>query len=184
MIAAHAGCPRGLGAWFMRRALLAAERPALSFEGTTWHYGELAERIARLAAVLRARGIRPGDRVGFLGFNHPDFITTFVATAQAGGIFVPLNFRLTEAELSFIVNDAGIDVLLVCAEHVDLIESIRDGLPSRHCIAVDEPAHGWPGLQHLLAAATPDFAQAAVAEDDVAAIFYTSGTTGHPKGRC
>ncbi|RJF90136.1 long-chain-fatty-acid--CoA ligase [Oleomonas cavernae] len=176
MIDARKGSPRGLAAWFMRRAHLSADRPALTFEGITWRYGVLADRIARLAAVLRAGGVGPGDRVGFLGFNHPDFITTLVATAHVGGIFVPLNFRLTGAELGYIINDAGIHTLLVCREHLELIEGVQD-LPSvRQFIAVDG------GLDALMTAALPDDDQAAVDEHDVAAIFYTSGTTGRPKG--
>src|SRR5215472_2194517 len=64
----------GLGNWLYRRALRTPHRKALTFEGTTWTYGELQDRIDHLASALRAHGVCRGDRVGFLGFNQPRFL--------------------------------------------------------------------------------------------------------------
>src|SRR3954464_1944752 len=96
-----------LGNWFAQRAIRSPERRALSYEGRTLNYGQLLERVDRLAAGLRGLGACHGDRVGYLGLNHPAFLETMLAAVRLGAIFVPLNFRLTGPELSFIVGDAG-----------------------------------------------------------------------------
>src|SRR5215472_2499538 len=79
----------GLGNWLYRRALRTPHRKALTFECTTWTYGELQDRIDHLASALRAHGVCRGDRVGFLGFNQPPFLETLFAAARLGAIFVP-----------------------------------------------------------------------------------------------
>ena len=76
---------------------------AIIFEGKTTTYGEFAMRVRKLAGLLRNRGVCVGDRVGFLGFNQPGFIETMFATISLGAVFVPLNFRLTGEELTFII---------------------------------------------------------------------------------
>ena len=88
-----------LGNWFAQRARRSPHRRALTFEGTTWTYGEMQDRIDRLAGGLRAHGVNHGDRVAFLGLNQPAFFETMFAAARLGAIFVPLNFRLTGPEL-------------------------------------------------------------------------------------
>ena len=67
--------------------------------------------------MLREGGIREGDRVGYLGLNHPAFLETMFAAARLGAIFVPLNFRLTGAELEFIINDAGCHTMVADSDH-------------------------------------------------------------------
>src|ERR1700722_18068268 len=122
----------GLGNWLYQRALRTPKRPALTFEGTTWTYAELQQRIDRLASALRANGVCQGDRVGFLGFNQPAFLETLFAAARLGAIFVPLNYRLTGPELSYIIRDAGIHTLIVAPPHQLLIDPVRGDLPCRH----------------------------------------------------
>ena len=93
----------GLGNWLYQRALRTPHRKALTFEGTTWTYAQLQDRIDRFASAFRANGVCQGDRVGFLGFNQPAFLETLFAAARLGAIFVPLNYRLTGPELSYII---------------------------------------------------------------------------------
>ena len=85
----------GLGNRLYQRARRTPHRKALTFEGTTWTYAQIQDRIDRLASALRANGICQGDRVGFLGLNQPAFLETLFAAARLGAIFVPLNNRLT-----------------------------------------------------------------------------------------
>jgi fatty-acyl-CoA synthase len=172
----------GLGNWLYQRALRTPHRKALTFEGRTWTYAEMRERIDRLAAALRADGVCRGDRVGFLGLNQPAFLETMFAAARLGAVFVPLNFRLTGPELSYIINDAGVHTLVVDAAHRALIDSIRADLPCRRFWSAEAAVDGWPAASELLAAHAPLATGEAVAEDDVAIIMYTSGTTGRPKG--
>src|SRR3954452_7807914 len=120
-----------LGRWLAERAKRSPNRRALTFEGTTWTYRELQERVDGLAAALQALGVCHGDRVGFLGLNQPAFLETMLGAARLGAIFVPLNFRLTGPELTFIIGDAGIHTLVVDADYQGLIEEIQPQLPVR-----------------------------------------------------
>lgn len=171
-----------LGNWLFQRSLRTPNRRALTFEGATWTYGQMQERIDRLAGALKASGVCRGDRVAFIGFNQPAFFETMFAAARLGGIFVPLNFRLTGPELDYIINDAGVHTLIADSSHRGVIDSIRGTLPCRGYLSADIDAEGWTAL----AAFTRDHAALDRAEhiaaDEVAIIMYTSGTTGRPKG--
>ncbi len=171
-----------LGNWLVQRSRRSPHRRALTFEDVTWTYGELQERIDRLAAGLRAHGVNHGDRVAFLGLNQPAFFEVMFAAARLGAIFVPLNFRLTGAELTYIINDAGVHTLVADAAHRAVIDGIRADLPCRHYLAADEAAEGWPSIATVAMHAAPLGEAEPVDADEVAVIMYTSGTTGRPKG--
>ena len=176
----------GLGNWMYQRALRTPERKALSFEGQTWTYAQLQDRIDRLASALKEQGLCKGDRVGFLGLNQPAFFETLFAAARLGAIFVPLNFRLTGPELDYVINDAGLQSLVVDAPHRALIDGLRERLPVRRYWAAEQAAaqtvNGWLSLPDAIATHTPLAAGVPVDGEDVAVIMYTSGTTGRPKG--
>jgi fatty-acyl-CoA synthase len=157
-----------LGGWFAARAARSPNRRALTFEGVTWTYAEMLLRIDRMAVCLQEGGVRHGDRVAFLGLNQPAFFETMFGAVRLGAIFVPLNFRLTTAELAFIIEDAGVHTLVVDSAHRNLVEGIQ---VRRLLSAEADRTTGIP-----LAAPDP------VAPDEVAVIMYTSGTTGRPKG--
>ncbi len=160
-----------LGNWFAARSQRSPHRRALSFEGTTWTFAQMQDRIDRLAVAFRTGGVCRGDRVGFLGLNQPAFFLTMFAASRLGAIFVPLNFRLTGPELSFIINDAGIHSLVIDELHQPVIDGIRAELPCHRYLAAE-----------ALPEAEPLVAPEPMAEDEVALIMYTSGTTGRPKG--
>jgi fatty-acyl-CoA synthase len=180
-----------LGGWFEQRTKLTPHRRCLTFEGETRTYATMLERIEATTAALRFGGVRHGDRVAYLGLNHPAFFETMFASARLGAIFVPLNFRLTGPELSFIVNDAGVHTLVVDDLHRGLIDAVRDELPCRRYLSSEAEASGWTTLAAAIAeaggaGASGSGAHSAPAEpvdpDEVAVIMYTSGTTGSPKG--
>jgi fatty-acyl-CoA synthase len=172
----------GLGNWLYQRALRTPHRKALTFEGITLTYGQLQDRIDRLANGLRASGVCQGDRVGFLGYNQPAFLESLFAAARLGAIFVPLNFRLSGPELGYMIGDAGVHTLIVDVPHRPVIDAIRHDLPCRRFFSADQSAEGWPSIQALIEAHAPIRTAVAVAEDDTAVIMYSSGTTGRPKG--
>ena len=172
----------GLGSNILNRCRLTPALPALSFEGVTLDYAALGARIRLLAGALRRAGVNRGDRVGFLGAKHPAFIEAMYATAAIGAIFVPLNFRLTGAELEYIINDAGLHTLLVDDLRVPVIDGIRATLHCRHFVAVETPAPGWVPLTEFAADAALLAEPERVGMQDTALIMYTSGTTGRPKG--
>lgn len=131
-------------------------------------YTALLDRIATASGVLAACGIRRGDRVGFLGHNHPSQLILLFACARLGAIQVPLNWRLASPELRFILEASG-TVLL--ATTPDLAATARLAAP-HGCALLDAEAE-WPA-----APAPPE----AGGEDDPVLLIYTSGTTGCPKG--
>jgi len=174
-----------LGNLLLRRSQLTPKRRALTFEGDTLTFEQLSERVRRLAANLRANGVCRGDRVGYIGFNHPVFLETLFAASSLGAIFVPLNFRLSGPEIRFIANDAGIHTLLVDNQMQSVIEAEADNLCCRRYIAAEsdaKPPAGWDRFDAALMAQEPLPSIEAVDSDDVGLIMYTSGTTGLPKG--
>jgi long-chain acyl-CoA synthetase len=130
----------------------APERVALRLDEVELTYRELDERAGRLAAVLRSRGVAPGDRVGLMLPNVPAFAVAYHGILRAGAVVVPLNVLLKEREVAFYLADSGARMLL----GADDAEGALDGI---------EPL--------------PPVARAG---DDTAVILYTSGTTGTPKG--
>jgi fatty-acyl-CoA synthase len=160
----------GLGSWPARRAAMSPGRDALIFGDQVVTYARLFERVTRLAARLRSRGVRPGDRVAYLGPNHPAFVETMFATHLLGGIFVPLNFRLAGPEVDYMLRHSGA-VALVHAPGCAF--SVRPGT----VVTVGDAYEEW-----LDGAGEPAPIDVPVGVDDPALILYTSGTTGRPKG--
>jgi long-chain acyl-CoA synthetase len=139
-------------------------------------YAELDDRSARLATLLRERGVRQGDRVGVMLPNVPDFPVTYYGVLRAGGIVVPMNVLLKRREIAFYLEDSGAGLLL--AWH-GFAEEAREGATEAGAELVEvEPAAFAATLSELEPA--PGIAE--TAEDDTAVILYTSGTTGKPKG--
>jgi fatty-acyl-CoA synthase len=166
----------------LRRADLNPERTALIFEGAETLFGEFGDRVRRQATLLRAGGVCVGDRVGYLGFNHPVLLETMFAAQALGAIFLPLNFRLTAEELTFIINDAGIHSLVVDDALRPVAEQARANLCCQQYFSSESEADGWRHVVSERAAVEPLAAAVSVDQHDVAIIMYTSGTTGLPKG--
>lgn len=172
----------GLGSWFRRRVGQTPDRPALTFEGVTCNFAEMQDSIDRLANALKATGLCRGDRIGFLGLNQPIYFHLLFAAARLGAIFVPLNFRLTGPELDYIINDAGVHTLVVDGPHRPIIDGIRERLCCRLYLSADGAAQGWQPASDFVGTTGPLTESEPTAENDVAVIMYTSGTTGLPKG--
>lgn len=172
----------GLGRTILRRASLTPNARALTFEGETLTCAELGDRVRRLATLLQDGGVLRGDRVGYIGLNHPSFLEILYACSCLGAIFVPLNFRLTGPEIKFISNDAGIKVMFADNMLQPLIEQEKHQLQCTRYLTIENDAPGWESLTSLMPAASPIAESEAVGADEIAFIMYTSGTTGLPKG--
>ncbi|MFB7510623.1 AMP-binding protein, partial [Streptomyces broussonetiae] len=98
---------QGLGSWPARRARKTPDRIAVVHEDQEITYRALHQRVLRLAHALRALGVARGDRVAYLGPNHPAFLETLFAAGALGAVFVPLNTRLTAQELTYNLSDSG-----------------------------------------------------------------------------
>jgi long-chain acyl-CoA synthetase len=132
-------------------------------------YAELGSRCRRLAGGLRALGLAPGDRVGVIGLNSDRYLELYLGVPAAGLVLVPVNSRLAPAEMRAILADAGVSVLFADADYPGAAD-VRQVLTM-------------PGdYEELIAAVGEADLGAGVAENDLAALFYTSGTTGAAKG--
>ncbi|GAA1976413.1 long-chain fatty acid--CoA ligase [Catenulispora subtropica] len=168
---------QGIGSWPARRARKTPHRVALIHEERSFSYAELHDRVRRLARILRDRGVRRGDRVAFLGPNHPAFLETLFAAGVLGAVFVPLNSRLTVPELRYQLDDCGA-ALLVAVRAPLAGELGGRGEAGRPPTLAAEGGE----YEALLAAAEPLGWDERVGPDDLCLIMYTSGTTGRPKG--
>ncbi len=153
--------------WLERHADHQPGRIALRFGDEAITYGALAQRVAAAADGLAARGVRRGDRVAFLGQNHPAQIVLLFACARLGAVQVPLNWRLAGPEWHFILADSGTRLLFAMSDFRAAAEAAAP-----------------PGCTVLDATALPegDPVPAVGQEDDPILLVYTSGTTGRPKG--
>jgi fatty-acyl-CoA synthase len=172
----------GMGHTILRRALLTPKARALTFEGQTWTCAELGDRVRRLTTILYDLGVSKGDRVGYIGLNHPAFLELLYACGCIGAVFVPLNFRLTGPEVRFIANDADIKLMFADDMLRPLIDSEKDNLNCVGYLSIESDADSWLSLASLMEKALPSTLDQTVEADDIAFIMYTSGTTGLPKG--
>ncbi|MFE0101919.1 long-chain fatty acid--CoA ligase [Streptomyces sp. NPDC059009] len=167
----------GIGSWPARRARRTPHHPALHHEGATTSYAELHTRTAQLARALRESGVRRGDRIAYLGPNHPAFLETFFAAGTLGAVFVPLNTRLAVPELAHQLTDSGAGTLVHAPAHAETAETLRGAAPTlRNVVEVG------PDYEELIASGSSEALDEAVTGDDICLIMYTSGTTGRPKG--
>ena len=174
----------GLGSWPARRARMTPQRVAIRYARTAVTYAELSARVDRLAGALRRLGVQPGDRVAYLGPNHPAVLETLFATGLLGGVYVPLNTRLAPAELAYMLDDAEVSVLVWAPELSAAVIELGDRPSVRHRIALDNSDDSADlAYEDLLTEPVfPESFDSPVGLDDVCMIMYTSGTTGRPKG--
>ena len=155
----------------------------------SWTYSQFADRCHRLAALLLSWGIPTGARVAFLSYNSHALLEAYYGVLLAEAVLLPLNVRLTANDFRLILNDAEADVLFLDPDFLPLIEEIRKDLGTVNRFVLLEPdshrdwiePHAYDELiQHQSAA--PDKDVLPIDEDGLAELFYTSGTSGQPKG--
>ncbi|MEE1829644.1 long-chain-fatty-acid--CoA ligase [Streptomyces sp. SP17KL33] len=151
-------------------------RPALRLGDQVTGYAELDERSARAAALLRAEGVRPGDRVALMLPNVPEFVVLYYGVLRAGGVVVPMNPLLKTRETEYHLTDSG--AVLLFEWHQAPGEGARGAAAAGVRHTAVEPA----AFAQALAGHEPLPGVAETADDDVAVLLYTSGTTGRPKG--
>ncbi len=152
---------------------------ALVCDDARWTYRALADEVERFAGGLAARGVSPGDRVALLMANSADFVIVFLAIQHLGAIAVPLNVREGPDELGHILRDCGAGLLIHGEALAHRLPPPADTPAVGHRMSIGA-ASGVSGLHRHSASHSP--AAYGSAEEDVAAILYTSGTTGRPKG--
>ncbi|RCW67552.1 AMP-binding protein [Pseudorhodoferax soli] len=189
---------------YLRRwAALQPDKPAFIYYGAELSYRQLDQQSDALAALLARHGVRQGERVAvFLG-NCPQFVVAFYAILKLGAVHVPVNPLFKEAELVYELNDTGAKVAIVQDQLMPLVQAVQDraplstifttsfadALPAAPTIPVPEsirqPKIECPGTIDLLRALAEEPGACPAVQvglDDVAALNYTGGTTGMPKG--
>ena len=163
-----------------RSAFYFPDRPALAFKDRRWTYRELDRDVSALASGLRGLGLKPGERIGLHVPNWPEFVLTYYAAQKIGVVPLSLNVTYKADEIAYICRDGEV-AAVVTADPVAGNLPSRGDLPSvRHLINVGAPREGAVSF----AALTGDPALRALDLDreEMAAILYTSATTGRPKG--
>jgi fatty-acyl-CoA synthase len=170
-----------LSLWIERHAGFYPGRTAVRFQGQALSYADLAHGIERAAAMLAGElGLRRGDRIAWLGLNHPDMLGLLFAAARCGLILVPINWRLAPPEIAFILRDAGAKVLFA---QRGLAAGLGPETLPRDCrLVLADAADGQTPTLYDLIAAAGDPSGRGGGPDDPLLIVYTSGTTGRPKG--
>ncbi len=140
-------------------------------------YAEFGERCQKLASALTSAGVRPGDPVGFLSFNTHRLLEGYYGAQQAHGAVMPLNVRLTPAELGGILHHSECRILFFENDFAPLVDHLRAARPSMRVINLDAE------YESFLATGKSERADImSYDEDSISELFYTSGSTGVPKG--
>jgi acyl-CoA synthetase (AMP-forming)/AMP-acid ligase II len=164
------------------------DREYIAVEGERRSYAEMEVRANRLAHQLRAQGIGPGDHVGIYALNRVEWVESLWAIFKLRAVFININYRYVEEELSYIFDNADLAALIFERRYAAQVAAVRESMPAlRHLICIDDDSDGdAAGLdaaeyEAAMAAGSPerDFAPRS---DDDRYIIYTGGTTGMPKG--
>lgn len=173
----------GVGSWPYRRLRLDPDKTAIVFRDGPLSYARLDERVTRLANALRERGLGKGDRVALLAKNHPAYLEALFAAGLLGSVFVPLNARLTAAEIAYCLRDSGVTVLIHSAElAATAMPAVEQAGTSARITCDGEPDGESADYEAVITAASNERLDEPVGHDDPCFIMYTSGTTGSPKG--
>jgi long-chain acyl-CoA synthetase len=153
------------------------DRVALRLDTTDVTYASLDDASGRVAALLTSRGVRPGDRVGVMLPNVPEFASIYYGVLRAGAVVVPMNPLLKAREVSYYLADSGAPLLFCWHAAADEARNGAGGAGGAEVVAVEPTT-----FAALLASFAPETGVVDRKADDTAVILYTSGTTGRPKG--
>lgn len=165
----------GVTSLLMRSAVIRPHAPAVAFGSrTVLTYQELMRRVAAFSARTRQIGLNKGDRVAILAKNHPAWLEIMFGCWHAGLAIVPINVKLHAQEVAYILQDSGAALMFVDEGHADGVQALNL-VPQVQGMAIDTPEY-----ENLFSC--PGGEPVAVEPGNLAWLFYTSGTTGRPKG--
>ncbi|MDE2861056.1 MAG: long-chain-fatty-acid--CoA ligase [Chloroflexota bacterium] len=164
-------------------AMIVPDRHAIVFDDQRITFGELADRVNRLANGLAELGVGAGDRVAVMQVNCNEHIESYFATAKLDAIFVPINFRARSEELSFMLNDSGVKAIILGQRYQDMLRQVKPELTTlEHQITLEAPADDFIFYDDLIANSSADDRFPTADGEDVTIVMFTAGTTGTPKG--
>ncbi len=169
---------------FARRARkLYPHREAVIDGELRWTYAQFFHRCDRFSSALQRMGLKQGDRVAVIAPNTHAMLESFYAVPQLGAVIVPLNHRLRPEDFAYMIQHSGARFVCAHADYLEAVDGIRDELPNvAWFIAFEGTRQGWLDYECSLAECSTQFTRPAIAEADLLAINYTSGTTARPKG--
>jgi long-chain acyl-CoA synthetase len=160
-----------------------ADATAIVFEGRTTSWQALDTSASQVANALIAAGVRPGDRVGYLGKGTAEFFELLFGVAKLGAVLVPVQWRLATSEVEQVLRDANVRCLFLDPEQLEKLDAVRTVLaPHVVLVAMEHGGAGLPRYQDWRNAAADTDPATHVDPGNVALQLYTSGTTGLPKG--
>ena len=172
-----------IGKFLTKSAVTFPNKLALAHGNREFSYKETNERANKLANALGELGIKKGEHVALLQSNCTQYLEILFACFKAGIATVPMNHRLHPTELSFIINDSEAVAVFLSEEFKETIQSRRNEFPNvKHYVCLSKPLPEMMDYEDILKAKSPQYEEIDVSQDDPAWLFYTSGTTGKPKG--
>ncbi len=146
-------------------------------------YAQFNTRVNRLASALNKLGVQQGENVAILQYNYPETLESIFACFKAGCGTVPINFRLHPNEFSFIIDNSEAKAIILSPEFNESVLNVRDRMPKvKHVITMGHAKGEFLNYEELISDESNQYTDAEVLPDDLAWLFYTSGTTGNPKG--
>jgi fatty-acyl-CoA synthase len=165
------------------RAKTRGDAVAYEFEGRQTSFAQFDVLTNRVANALKASGVRPRERIAYLGKNSDSYFELLLGAIKANVVMAPVNWRLAGPEIAFIVEDCKAPVLFAGPEFIELVDRIRPQLPSvRTFVATEGGAPGWLNYAAWRDAQSGEDPKVEIDRKDIAIQLYTSGTTGKPKG--
>ncbi|MDL5363809.1 AMP-binding protein [Halalkalicoccus sp. NIPERK01] len=163
------------------------DRIAVSFRSETLSYATIEERTGRIANAFQSMGMNPGDCVAIMMKNRPEYLITEIAAIRAGATIIPLNSELDSDSIQSILDDAGARTLVLGPTFFSIGRALQQdaSFDLDHIIGVEDGSEfpiGFHSFDELLSKADRDVPTVNPSSEDVAAIYYTGGTTGEPKG--
>jgi len=182
--------PLSIGSLLARGVAAAPSQEIVYGDKRRHTYRTLDERVRRLASALAALGVKPGATVAMMDWDSHRYLECFFAVPMMGAVLHTVNVRISPDQILHTINHAQDDVILVNAEFLPLIDAIRDRIrPGVRFVLINDGADApqtkvefAAEYEAMLATAAPDFAFPALPGDTRATTFYTTGTTGLPKG--
>ena len=164
-------------------ATLYPDQVALAYEDQTLTFAQLEERANRLANALAQRGVGRGDNVALLMYNRLEVVESWFGCQKLGACPVPINFRLAQPEVDYILDNANAVGIIADADLGDRAAAAAGRLDGvRFHLGVGELPEGAESYEEALSGASADLPDTVVDDEDLAFLMYTSGTTGRPKG--
>jgi len=159
------------------------DRPAIIFEDRIITFAQLSDRVNRLASGLAKLGVKKGDRVALLQVNCNQCLETYFGVSRLDAIYVPLNFRAREKELSYMLNSSESETLIFGSRYADLVDAMRPDLKSvKNFICIEEKRENALYYEDIILSSSDEPVMTEIDDKDTTILMYTAGTTGFPKG--